>query len=55
MTTSIALGRAASCLSQFASGLCLTLFASAVLFAADAQATAAITPVPAPVIAPIDC
>ncbi|RZJ32297.1 MAG: TraB/GumN family protein [Brevundimonas sp.] len=38
MTTSIALGRAASCLSQFASGLCLTLVASAFLFAADAQA-----------------
>ena len=38
MTTSIALGRAASCLERFAAGLCLTLVASAFLFAAEAQA-----------------
>ncbi len=38
MTTSIALGRAASCLERFAAGLCLTLVASAFLFAVEAQA-----------------
>lgn len=38
MTNSISLGRAASCLGHFASGLCLTLAASAFLFAAEAQA-----------------
>lgn len=50
MTTSIALGRAASCLSQFASGLCLTLVASAFLYAAEAQAW----PVPEPVATACD-
>lgn len=52
MTTSIALGRAASCLERFAAGLCLTLVASAFLFAAQAQAqeapAAAATAAPAP-------
>lgn len=38
MTTSIALGRAASCLERFAAGLCLTLTASAFLFATEARA-----------------
>ena len=52
MTTSIALGRAASCLSQFASGLCLTLAASAFLFAADAQARPQTQAAPAAVTAP---
>ena len=52
MTTSIALGRAASCLSQFASGLCLTLAASAFLFAADAQAHTRTQAAPAAVTAP---
>lgn len=38
MTNSILLGRAASYLSHFASGLCLTLVASAFLYALEAQA-----------------
>ena len=38
MTTSTALGRAASCLERFAAGLCLTLAASAVLYAGSARA-----------------
>lgn len=47
MTTSTALGRAASCLESFAAGLCLTLVASAFLFAAEAHAQAAPAPAPA--------
>lgn len=51
MTTSIALGRAASCLEHFAAGLCLTLVAAAFLYAAEAQIRPAIeaTSVPAAV------
>jgi hypothetical protein len=51
MTTSIALGRAASRLERFAAGLCLSLVASAFLFAGGALAqepAAAPVPVPAP-------
>lgn len=49
MTASIALGRAASRLERFATGLCLTLVASAFLFAVEAQArpTAAAAPITA--------
>lgn len=47
MTNSIKLGRAASYLSHFASGLCLTLVVSAFLYAADAQASAITEPAPA--------
>jgi hypothetical protein len=38
MTASTVLGRAASCLESFAAGLCLTIVASAFLYAADARA-----------------
>lgn len=51
MTNSIKLGRAASYLSSFGAGLCLTLVASAFFYAAEAQATAVIA-TPAPVCAP---
>jgi hypothetical protein len=47
MTNSIKLGRAASYLSHFASGMCLTLVASAFLYAAEAQASAMAEPAPA--------
>lgn len=47
MTNSIKLGRAASYLSHFASGLCLTLVVSAFFYAAEAQASAVIEPAPA--------
>ena len=50
MTTSIALGRAASCLERFGAGLCLTLVASAFLLAGAAQAQAQETPA-APAVA----
>lgn len=49
MTTSIALGRAASCLEHFAAGLCLTLVAAAFLHAAEAQVSASISAQPTPV------
>lgn len=38
MTASTVLGRAASCLESFAAGLCLTVVASAFLYAAEARA-----------------
>ena len=46
MTTSTALGRAASCLERFAAGLCLTLVAAAFFSAAEAQISVS-PPVPA--------
>jgi len=53
MTTSTALGRAAACLEHFAIGLCLTLVASAFLYAADAQISAAADAPPAPASAQV--
>ncbi len=53
MTTSIILGRAASCLEHFAAGLCLTIVASAFLYAADAQISAAADASPATVTAEV--
>lgn len=52
MTTSTVLGRAASCLERFAGGLCLTLVASAFLYAAEAHAQEAPPPAPAAVASP---
>lgn len=51
MTASIALGRAASCLEHFAAGLCLTLVASAFLFAVEAQARPVVSTAAAPIAA----
>lgn len=51
MTTSTALGRAASCLERFAGGLCLTLVASAFLHVAGAQAQEAPAAAPAAAVA----
>lgn len=53
MTNSILLGRAASYLSSFASGLCLTLVASAFIYAVDAQASTITEPTP--VVCTTDC
>lgn len=50
MTASTVLGRAASCLESFAAGLCLTVVASAFLYAVDARAEA---PAAAPTHAPV--
>ena len=49
MTTSIALGRASSCLERFAAGLCLTLVVAAAFFAAEAQISVS-PPLPAAAI-----